>query len=345
MELKMNLLFTKLKQFTVVIAVGLLCVSCAFISSLANNPWQQINLDTDATFADVAFTDNPNHGWLVGTKATLFETLDGGENWQSKTIELGAEEKVNFTGISFYGDEGWVTGEPSVLLHTLDGGEHWQRIPLSDELPGLPYDIIALDANTAEMVTNLGAIYKTNDGGKTWKGLVEGAVGVARNISRSPSGKYVAVSARGNFYSTWEPGDTEWTPHLRNSSRRLQNMGFFDDDRLWLIARGGQIQLTQSADFEDWADPINPEYSTSWGFLDLATRTDGEVWLAGGSGNLLVSDDEGSTWLKDRDVESIPSNFYKIVFPNQDQGFVLGQRGIILKYDSSKGEIKPAETA
>ncbi len=48
---------------------------------------------------------------------------------------------------------------------------------------------------------------------------------------------------------------------------------------------------------------------------------------------MLRSIDGGQTWAKDRDVEDIPSNFYKIVFVNPDKGFVLGERGILLKYE------------
>lgn len=328
----MKLLLNQIKPLMVAVLVSFLCVSCAFLPSLESNPWQLISLDTEATFADLAFTSDSNHGWLVGTKTALFETKDGGETWQKKVIDLG-EERVNFGGVSFCGDEGWIVGMPSILLHTDNGGETWKRIPLSDKLPGAPYDIVALDANTAEMVTNLGAIYKTTDGGKTWKALVEGAVGVARSINRSESGKYVAVSARGNFYSTWQPGDTEWTPHQRTSSRRLQNMGFLDDDHLWLIARGGKIQLGKSGDFEAWEEPITPEYTTSWGFLDLFNQGN-KIWLAGGSGNLIYSDDLGVSWLKDREVESVPSNLYKIVFLDDDRGFILGERGVLLKYNS-----------
>jgi photosystem II stability/assembly factor-like uncharacterized protein len=330
----MNLLHHKLKEILVFVIVSLFCVSCSGVPSMDNNPWKLINISTEATFADVAFTSDPNHGWLVGTKAALFETTDAGNTWQEKVIELG-EEKVAFTAVSFQGEEGWITGEPSILLHTDDGGNTWSRIPLSEKLPGLPYGIVALAPQTAEMVTNLGAIYKTTDGGKSWKGLVEGAVGVARNISRSPEGKYVAVSARGNFYSTWKPGDSEWTPHQRNSSRRLQNMGFTNDDRLWLIARGGQLQFSLQGKTEAWEEVIYPEASASWGFLDLDFRTPEEVWVSGGSANLLFSSDQGQTWEKDREVESVPSNFYKIIFLDRDQGFILGQRGVLLKYEAS----------
>lgn len=329
----------KLKQIFILIAFSLFCISCSTVPSTSYNPWSVIQLETESTFADLAFTDDPNHGWLVGSQAALFETTDGGKTWQEKKLDLG-EEKASFTAVSFNGQEGWITGKPSILLHTEDGGQSWSRIPLSEKLPGAPNGIVALGSKTAEMVTDLGAIYKTSNGGRTWQALVEGAVGVARTIARSADGKYVAVSARGNFYSTWEPGQTEWTPHNRTSSRRLQTMGYSEDGGLWLLARGGQIQFgsTDGQD-EEWGEVIYPEPSTSWGLLDLAYRTPEEIWVSGGSGNVLVSFDRGKTWQKDREIEDTPSNFYKIVFVTPEKGFILGQKGVLLRYEP------PAETA
>lgn len=322
----------KLKQFVIVLAVAFFCFSCSSVPSLSSSPWQILTLDTDSTFADIAFTDDPQHGWLVGTKSTLFETSDGGDSWQQKVLNLG-DEKVSFSAVSFHDQEGWIVGKPSILLHSEDGGSSWSRIPLSEKLPGSPYGIIALNDKTAEMVTDLGAIYRTKDGGKTWQALVEGAVGVARTIVRSHDGKYVAVSARGNFYSTWEPGSTEWQPHNRLSSRRLQKVGYGEKGELWALARGGQLQFTSPNDLDTWEDKVFPEFSTSWGLLDLNYRTPEEIWVAGGSGNLLVSDDGGQSWQKDRAVESVPSNLYRIVFINSNKGFVLGQDGVLLKYN------------
>ncbi|MGK7915480.1 MAG: photosynthesis system II assembly factor Ycf48 [Prochloraceae cyanobacterium] len=332
----MNLFVRKLKQILILLAVCLFCISCSKVPSTSDNPWKVMTLPTESTFADIDFIDDSSHGWLVGSISTLFETTDGGESWEEKTLDLG-EEKASFTAVSFSGQEGWITGKPSILLHTNDGGKTWSRIPLSEKLPGAPYSILALGTNSAEMVTDLGAIYKTEDGGRTWKASVEAAVGVARNINRSADGKYVAVSARGNFYSTWEPGQTEWKPHQRNSSRRIQNMGFTQDGRLWLLARGGQVQFSNSEDVsedvEDWGDVLYPEPSTSWGLLDISYRTPEEMWLVGGSGNLLRSLDNGKTWEKDRDVEDVPSNFYKVLFVTPEKGFVLGQKGVLLKYE------------
>jgi len=52
----------------------------------------------------------------------------------------------------------------------------------------------------------------------------------------------------------------------------------------------------------------------------------------------LVSYDKGETWLKDRNSENLASNFYKIVFLSPEKGFVLGQNGVLLKYEPQGAE-------
>ncbi len=338
----MQLVLRHLRKIIAVLAIAVFATSCSsyFLPSLDKAPWQILSLSTDATLTDVAFTGDLNHGWLVGSDSTLMETADGGQTWKQKALGLGDQRYV-FTSISFEGQEGWVTGQPNILLHTSDGGSNWSRVPLNSKLPGAPIVITALGPDSAELSTDIGAIYRTKDGGRNWKALissaptVEGAVGAIRNMTRSSDGQYVAVSSRGSFYSTWKPGQDTWTPHNRETSRRLQNMGFGKDGKLWLIARGGQIQFGASDDFEEWGDPINPETSTSWGFLDMDYRTSDEVWVSGGGGTLLCSYDGGQTWFKDRSVEDVPSNLYRIVFVTPEKGFIFGQRGALLRYVGS----------
>lgn len=332
----MNAIANRLKSLIFVFFTVLLCAGCAKLPELSANPWEVISLETESTFSDIAFTDsNPERGWLVGSNATLFATQDGGKTWEAQVLNLG-EENLRFSAIDFAGDEGWIVGEPSLLLHTEDGGQSWSRIALSKKLPGNPRAVLALGSQSAEMTTDVGAIYRTEDGGKTWKGTVEEALGAMRNITRAPDGQYVAVSSLGNFYSTWEPGDTAWAPHNRSNARHVQNMGFTPDGHLWMLARGGQVQFTGAEGVEDWQEPMYPEKSQGWGLLDLAYRTPEELWVVGGSGTLLCSPDGGQTWLKDRQLDDVPSNFNKVKFLSDDRGFILGQRGTLLRYRGSQ---------
>lgn len=329
------------KQFVILLAIVLLTTGCKspFLPALSYSPWEQIPLPVEENLLDIGFTGDLNHGWLVGTKSSLLETTDGGKSWKKRVLDLG-EQIYRFTSVNFSGKEGWITGQPSILLHTTDSGQSWAQIPLSEQLPGSPSTIVALGPKTAEMTTDLGAIYRTTDGGKNWKALVSEAFGVAKSLDRFDDGSYVAVSSRGNFFSVWRPGDAIWHPYNRNSSRRLQSMGFTKDGRLWMLARGGQVQFSNSPENpEDWQEAQNPEFATSWGLLDLAYRTQDELWVVGGSGNLLCSLDNGKTWQKDTAVENVPANLYKIIFLNSDKGFIIGQRGTLLRY---QGEAKSA---
>jgi photosystem II stability/assembly factor-like uncharacterized protein len=298
---------------------------------LEHNPWQIVPLPVETSVLDVDFTEDQQHGWMVGVDSTLLETQDGGNTWQQRELLLG-EQKYRFSSISFAGEEGWIAAQPALLLHTDDGGTTWEQIPLSERLPGAPQAVQAIEDGTAEMVTDLGAIYRTDDAGRNWKAMVNDAFGVAKSLGRSNDGKYVAVSSRGNFFSVWTPGQESWEPHNRNSSRRLQTMGFTPDGRLWMLGRGGQVQLTNSTDAEDWGKVKAPEKLNSWGFLDMAYRTNDEAWIVGGSGTLIASFDGGQTWQKDRDVEDVPANFYKIKFLDNQRGYILGQRGTFLRY-------------
>jgi photosystem II stability/assembly factor-like uncharacterized protein len=328
-------------RFLVLCVAVLLTSGCAnaYLEGTATNAWHVVGVPTDATLLDIAFADDGQHGWLVGKQSTLLESTDGGVNWTRRSLDLG-DQRYNLTSVSFSQDEGWIVGVPSLMLHTTDGGKTWGRVPLSDKLPGSPDTITALGRGEAEMTTDIGAIYRTEDAGLHWRALVNDAVGVLRNISRSSDGRYVSVSSRGNFYSTWEPGESSWVQHNRNSSRRLQNMGFTADGRLWLLARGGIVQFGDSRDdLETWGDELTPEFATSWGFLDLAYQTEKDVWVAGGSGNLFYSPDGGATWQKDKAVENVPSNFYRVLFVNPDLGFILGQNGVLLRYDPATAEL------
>ena len=74
-------------------------------------------------------------------------------------------------------------GKPAILLHTTDGGKSWERIALSDKLPGNPVLITAVEGKPgqAEMTTDQGAVYVTDNAASTWKAAIQETVDATLN--------------------------------------------------------------------------------------------------------------------------------------------------------------------
>merc|ERR1719203_2483923 len=234
----------------------------------ATQMWKQVKVPFEDTIYDIDF-DTADHGYLVGARGSFAETNDGGKTWEPRSFQnLDAEEEVNyrFTEVSFSGGEGWVLGKPALMLHSKDASKTWERIPLSPKLPGDPNGITCLGPNSAEMTTSTGAIYVTENAGRNWKAQVKETIdatlnrisssgvsgasyftGSIVNEQRDTKGAYLAVSSRGNFFLTWEPGQDFWIPHNRGTPRRIQNMGFVRGDiqnGLWMTLNGGKLLVT-----------------------------------------------------------------------------------------------------
>jgi photosystem II stability/assembly factor-like uncharacterized protein len=329
----MTAVLRQLLSLVMVIGLGLGLGGCVTtgLPAASASPWQQVPIATKANPLDVAFTD-ANHGFLVGSNRLILETNDGGSSWEERALDLPEEENFRLLSIDFQGDEGWIAGQPGLLLHSTDGGQNWSRLFLDTKLPGEPYLITALGPNQAELATNVGAIYNSRDGGNSWQAEVEDAAGAVRDLRRGADGQYVSVSGLGNFFATWTPGEAAWTPHQRMSSQRLQSMGFQPDGSLWMLARGAQLRFNADpSDVDTWGKAVVP-ITNGFGYLDMAWDPQGAIWTGGGSGTLLVSIDNGKTWQKDPVGAQQPTNFTRILFSADGKGFVLGERGSLLRW-------------
>ncbi|MEB3255151.1 MAG: photosynthesis system II assembly factor Ycf48 [Synechococcaceae cyanobacterium] len=316
---------------TVVLGFSLTGCVTTGLPGADSSPWQPVALATGANPLDVAFRDD-RHGFLVGSNRLIMESVDGGASWEERALDLPEEENFRLISIDFRGDEGWIVGQPGLLLHTADGGRQWSRLFLDTKLPGEPYQITALGSKQAELATNVGAIYRTDDAGASWQALVGDAAGAVRDLRRSDDGRYVSVSSLGNFFATWNPGQPNWQVHQRVSSQRLQSMGFQPDGELWMLARGAQIRLSsEPGNVEAWSRPIIP-ITNGYGYLDMAWDSRGTLWAGGGNGTLLSSPDGGQTWSRDPVGAAQPTNFTRFVFTPDGKGFALGERGTLLRW-------------
>ncbi len=306
-----------------------------------SSPWETIQFEDQSNVLDIDFIDS-QHGFLVGSNRLIMESYDGGESWEKRSLDdILSEENFRLLDIDFKGTEGWLIGQPSLVMHSLDAGKSWTRLSLGNKLPGQPYLITTVNDGIAELATTAGAIYETSDSGESWKAkVIDASVsGGVRDLRRTSKGDYVSVSSLGNFFSTLDKNSDNWVAHQRASSKRVQSIGFNPEGNLWMLSRGAEIRFNEdSNDLESWTKPIIPILN-GYNYLDMGWDPNGDIWAGGGNGTLIVSRDQGKTWNLDPVASVLPTNYIKIVFLDKDEldtkkGFILGERGYILKWNS-----------
>ena len=135
---------------------------------------------------------------------------------------------------------------------------------------------------------------------------------------------------------TWSPGQAYWQPHNRSSARRVQSMGWRPDGGIWELTRGGGIYFSTTNELPDNDDDFAEGKigSRGFGLLDLGAKPDGkEFWIVGGSGSVFYSNDAGKSWKRDRGADGVAANLYTVKFNTNDNGFILGNDGVLLKYN------------
>lgn len=261
-------------------------IALAVISSLANAQWKQVNVPhKDSSFIQDIEVPNANTVW--GT-------------------------------IGFYN-----IGRPNTIYYVRadDGGHSWQldSLPLSTE-----YGITSLspiDANTcyaavANVFNGGGGIYKTNNGGRTWRQLSPATLfnstsfpdfvhfwdenhGVAVGDGNGPGTPYFEIYTTINAGETWDRVPSGNIPTPNGFPYSFNNSYTVSGDRIWFQgfdSNGGLFTYRSDDHGHHWvAFPINVPQFNDFAFTD---RLNG---LANGFDNNAVtqiysSNDGGQTW-------------------------------------------------
>jgi photosystem II stability/assembly factor-like uncharacterized protein len=143
----------------------------------------------------VDFVDE-QYGWVATDNNEFRRTTDGGVTWTVAASPCPAN--VGLGAFSFNDPEnGWMLcgGVPGAgqqrkqLFTTADGGQHWNLVAgespqpspstVPDSLPTAGYvsDLYFLNSKLGWMTTSRGGLYRSADGGLTWKRVAVGAEG------------------------------------------------------------------------------------------------------------------------------------------------------------------------
>ncbi|HEV2708278.1 MAG TPA: YCF48-related protein [Pyrinomonadaceae bacterium] len=320
--------------------------------------WTRQATGTFAWLHAVHFVDE-QRGWAVGGKGALLATEDGGRNWRARRPPT--EDALRDV---YFSDErtGWLVCERSIyqlkevdeprsyLLRTTDGGENWQRVePAGQDVDARLTGMVFADETRGFVFGELGALYATADGGRTWarrrvptkRLLLDAAFVGSRHGWLVGAGAALLYTTDGG--ETWREGrieasETSPTVQTREAEAepvRLNAVSFVDERQGWAVGARGAV-LSSVDGGRTWrtlAPPTDADLSD----VKFFDRTEG--WLAGAGGLLMHTIDGGRTW---RGVQTGTTHpLERLSFAGRARGWAVGFGGTVMAYAPQTHTDKP----
>ncbi|MEX2244741.1 MAG: YCF48-related protein [Fimbriimonadaceae bacterium] len=302
---------------------GLVLVSAAAVAQT----WvKQSAIPTPRHLSGVAFT-SPTHGFVVGEANTVLETFDGGATWTARNLSLPT---VPFNDIYFVDSQsGFIFGNTestSENFRTTNGGATWSRF----DLPAGSWREMKFVSATTGFVGGNGVMCRTTDGGDSWQ--TQSAYPVApivhgMDFKDSTTGLvcgYHIGTNKGGVFKTSDGGVT-WVNKFEG----------FINDALWLDANVvlacGDTSIYRSTNAgETWSLYAS---GIDTGLIELVKVSPTTVFGVSLKGDVWRSANGGLTWTQVYDgLGDLPVS-WNIGFSNAQNGWVVGQGGLMLRTD------------
>jgi photosystem II stability/assembly factor-like uncharacterized protein/DNA-binding beta-propeller fold protein YncE len=296
------------------------------ISTDGGETWQLTDFPVRSGLGDrfhlALSPDYPRDGTIfVGTSSGLYRSRDGGESWQSLAGELPAFFPAAALALSpDYGRDGTLYAGGDYRAPTIyvsrDGGESWRK---SDRgLPGESAGIQRLalspdyaDDRTAYAWVAYGGLFKTDDGGQSWRRVMDEDMWYVQSMALSPGfardrtmfigllGGQVVKSQDGG--ATWQTSgdlpDRAWVTALALSPAFSRDNTLFigtdvgayrsdDGGRSWQSISKGLPTDAQGQPLGVLALALSPDFARDKTLF---------AGLVGGAG-VCISRDGGTTW-------------------------------------------------
>lgn len=281
----------------------------------------------------------------------IYKSTDGGQSWQ----HLGLEETEHISRIIihphnpdvlFVGALGHAFGpnEDRGVYMTRDGGKTWKKVLYVDEKHGV--SDMDIDHNNPNVLyaglwrferkpwtftsgSEQGGVYRSVDGGLTWKKLTHGLprligrIGVKVSRSRSEIVYVIAESHEGTLFRSEDRGDTFRTV---SKDRQIVSRGFYytdlrvdptDENRIYAVASRLFLSIDGGKNFEHISPTTHVDYHALW----IDPEDPDRLWQ-GQDGGVAVSYDRGKSW---EYVNNFPvGQFYQIYADEREPFYYVG---------------------
>ena len=305
----------------------------------AGTPWVLQPRPTTVLLNSLSFIDSLN-GFIAGDEGVILKTTNGGTSW------VECESGVLTTNVDvFMADarHAWVLSQKyavdtnfaiwTTLLRTTDGGEEWIQTRFDNILY---HTLTFLDSLNGWMGGENGLFVRTTNGGEDWTEVeVDSSVYSGfpirsiRFFSRSTG--YAVGCFRESAAALWQSADSGLSWQTSGGGAELYDIHYIDSLNMVGVGGGfddGTIYAISSDGGKRWT-------FGQTGFLGqgnaLSFRTSREGWAPlGFTGQIMMTLDSGRTWESVYTPDS--SGMVDVQFTDSLHGFMVGERGTILRY-------------
>lgn len=366
-------LYKPMLQVCLILApIALLLVACRVgdsDSSIPKNTKQPTSLSPQNTNTQVTTSPRPlaiqlvsnTWGWVL-TDQSVLVTADGGKSWKDITPPQIAGVASSNKGIFFLDPtHGWIVvpGERNAesaigftILRTIDGGKTWDSHILTSpdivyaDSANEPAYIDFLDSLNGWVVMKIatginfsrGDLYRTSDGGVTWKKL-NIPIGDAVHFSSSSDGWTVGGPGNNQIFVSHDGGEN-WSPESillpPPAKQAMYDLPVFQDTQHGTLPvtfedetlNGSGVGVYTTADagkFWKLSTRVTPTNIDKYGSgtkvpIVIVNPTS---WLIATNQTLIKSADQGKSWTP-QPASGLPESITQIAFSSSMVGWALG---------------------
>jgi photosystem II stability/assembly factor-like uncharacterized protein len=182
------------------------------LSDDAGQTWRQAReVPTRVMLTSVSFVDD-KQGWAAGHWGVVVHTEDGGETWKLLRTDTSVDQPL-FSVYFSDRSNGVAVGLWSLALRTGDGGATWTPVtipapPGADKTGPNLHQIFAAQGGVLYIAAELGAVYRSSDGGQNWTLLKTGNRGSFWTGLALPDASLLVAGLNGKIWRSADAGKT-----------------------------------------------------------------------------------------------------------------------------------------
>ncbi|MYE80780.1 MAG: hypothetical protein F4X36_02845 [Gammaproteobacteria bacterium] len=247
------------------------------VSADGGASWKQARVPVRSLLTAVHMHDE-RIGWAVGHDAVILRTGDGGLTW--RVVHHAPEEERPLLDVWFRDERnGFAVGAYGYFLSTADGGRTWKPRTIDKDDFHLNA-LVPAGPSRLFIAGEAGAIYRSDDGGATWRKLSSPYAGSWFGALALDANRLLLLGLRGSMYRS-EDGGESWTKVSTRTKATLTGALRLKPDLMLVTGLEGTLLVSRDGGRSVSVDAALKPLTSRQGISMALALSDGGLVLLG----------------------------------------------------------------